>query len=422
MPSRALDYWGLARPYRFDRLLCLVSAGALGILVLAYAVYCALTGELIRYTPREDYFLYLAALLLVGVALAPWPRLAMLPLALATVDLSVGAGSMALKKAGLAFNSVMPRNFNEEPRFEWHPLLQGVPIPSISVDVVGHRVSHSSAGTRGRDYTPEELSRKSVVAVFGGSATYDIAVADDDTWANRLEQMLGPDDFAVINHGVPGYSTVEHVVQTAFYADAFGVKPTCALYYIGWNDIRSAHIEDLDPGYARFHLRTMVDGLQVRRYGAAYRSISPSFTVVTRALSQQMETIRPPELKGRTQSGRDPELVALYRRNARSISMINRGRGIRTIWVGQILNVAVLNDDKIYGWLPFVRNKDVWPLLHRFNDQLRDEAQSLGDLYLEVSPDDFAPDDFNDNGHFDEAGALKFARLIVRQVAEACRR
>jgi hypothetical protein len=422
MPSRALDHWGLVRPYRFDRLLCLISAGALGLLVLVFAVYCALTGELIRYTPRQDYFLYLGALVVAGAVLARWPWLAIVPLALATIDLSLGAGSLALKRTGLAFHSILPKNANEEQRFEWHPMLQVVPIPSMSVEVVNFRVSHSSAGTRGREYTPDELSRKSVVAVFGGSATYDISVGDNDTWANRLEQTLGPNDFAVINHGVPGYSTVEHVVQTAFYADAFGVKPTCALYYVGWNDIRNAHIDNLDPGYARFHLRTQVDGLQVRRYGAGYRSVSPLFTLLARVVSQEMETIRPPELSGALASGNDPALEALYRRNARSISMINRGRGVRTVWVGQILNVAVLNDDKIYGWLPFVRNKDVWPLLSHFNAALRDEAQSLGDPYIEVSPNDFTPSDFNDNGHFDEAGALKFAHLIAPQVSAACRR
>ena len=82
----------------------------------------------------------------------------------------------------------------------------------------------------------------------------------------------------------------------------------------------------------------------------------------------------------------------------------------------------MLNDDKIYGWLPFVRNKDVWPLLDRFNEQLRAEAESLGDLYIEVDPGDFGSDDFADNGHFDEAGAAKFAHMIAPPVAEACRR
>jgi len=211
-------------------------------------------------------------------------------------------------------------------------------------------------------------------------------------------------------------------VQTAFYADTFGARPTCALYFIGWNDIRSAHIENLDPGYARYHLRTMIDGLNVRRFGTAYRSISPLFTLVARFVSNEMETIRPPELEGTPKEGSDPALEALYQRNVRSISMINRGRGVRTIWVGQILNVAVLDDDKIYGWLPLVRNKDVWPLLSVFNDRLREEATALGDAYIGVRPDDFSPDDFRDNGHFLEAGSLKFARLLAPTVAKECRK
>lgn len=422
MSNWVLRHTGLVRPYRFDRLLCVLAAGALLVLIGACALACAVTGELTRHTPRDSYFVYLLLLTVGGGLLAPWPRAAAVLLALAAIDLALGAGSLAMEKTGLAFNSIMPGNLNVDQRFEWHPLLQAVPIPSISVDVVGNRTSHSSAGTRGRDYSAEELARKSVVAVFGGSATYDIAVGDDDTWAHRLEQALGENDFAVINHGVPGYSTVEHLVQTAFYADAFGTKPTCALYYIGWNDIRSAHIEHLDPGYARYHLRTMVDGLGVRRFGNAYRSISPLFTIVVRAVSNEVETIRPPVLEGKPQAGSDPVLEAFYRRNVRSISMINRGRGIRTIWVGQILNVAVLDDDGIYGWLPFVRNKDVWPLLSRFNDRLREEAGALGDAYIEVRPDDFSPKDFRDNGHFLAAGSLKLARLLAPTVAKECRK
>jgi hypothetical protein len=135
-----------------------------------------------------------------------------------------------------------------------------------------------------------------------------------------------------------------------------------------------------------------------------------------------MDTIRPSELEGTPKEGSDPALEALYQRNVRSISMINRGRGVRTIWVGQILNVAVLDDDKIYGWLPFVRNKDVWPLLSIFNGRLREEATELGDAYIDVRPDDFSPEDFRDNGHFLEAGSLKFARFLAPSVARECRK
>ena len=69
-----------------------------------------------------------------------------------------------------------------------------------------------------------------------------------------------------------------------------------------------------------------------------------------------------------------------------------------------------------------VRDRDVWPPLNRFNAELRDEARSLSDPYIEVDPDDFTPDDFVDQGHFSEAGAIKFVHLIAPQVADACRR
>ena len=101
--------------------------------------------------------------------------------------------------------------------------------------------------------------------------------------------------------------------------------------------------------------------------------------------------------------------------------MINRGRGIRTIWVGQILNLAVLDDDEVYGWLPLVRNKDVWPLLSRFNKRLTGEALALGDVYVDARPDHFSSDDFRDNGHFLESGSLKLARLLAPIVEQACR-
>ena len=254
MHNLALRHVGLAKPYRFERLLAVLVAACLAFAVAATAIGLVVAGELDRHSPRELYFLYLAGLILAGLALAPWPWLSSVVLTLAVVDFSLGLGSLALLSLGLAPSAILPNNYTLDRRFQWHPLLQAVPIPSISVPVTNFYVSHSSEGTRGRDHTAAELAGKSVVAVFGGSATYDISVDDEDTWPNRLEALLGPREFAVINHGVPGYSTVEHVVQTAFYQTKFGTPPSCALYFIGWNDIRNAHITDIDPGYARYHL------------------------------------------------------------------------------------------------------------------------------------------------------------------------
>ncbi len=119
-------------------------------------------------------------------------------------------------------------------------------------------ISHTSEGTRGRDPAPHALDGRSVVATFGGSTTYDIGNGEGDTWSERLGEALGPQRVFVVNHGVPGYSTAEHLIQTAFYQTKFGKPPHCAIYYVGWNDLRNAHIPNLDPGYADFALPSQV--------------------------------------------------------------------------------------------------------------------------------------------------------------------
>lgn len=415
-------YAGLERPFAFERVLILAWAATLAAFVLVAVGALIFLDELNSGSPREQYFVYLGLLILLGVLLPKYPRLAACVLSLATIDFSLGLGSFAMEEVGLAKSSVLPGKYDDPPRFEWHSLLQATPIPSIQRNVVHLKVSHSSERTRGRNHDSDDLAKKIVIATFGGSTTYDVSVSDDETWSSRLEGLLGAEKHAVINHGVLGYTTAEHLIQTAFYQVKFGVAPHCAVYYIGWNDIRNAHIPRLDPGYADFHLPSQVDGLKVRRVGPSYTSISPLLTIIGRLASLELDTIKPPrELNIEPQAGGAPALEKIFVSNVRAISAINRSRGIKSIWISQVLNSALYANDGLDGWIPLVRNKDVLPLLERFNDLLRIEANQLGDVYINVSSADFSPSDFRDNGHFLPAGSLKFARLIAPQVAEACR-
>ena len=104
-----------------------------------------------------------------------------------------------------------------------------------------------------------------------------------------------------------------------------------------------------------------------------------------------------------------------------TISAINRGRGVTTIWVGQIINRARFAGEGRYGWLPLVRDRDVWPLLQQLNALLDRTAQTLGDRRVDVSPDDFSDADFADNGHFSARGSRRFAQLLAPAVRDACR-
>ncbi|MGE0577797.1 MAG: hypothetical protein AB7F22_28745 [Reyranella sp.] len=428
MPNRVRAYFGLARPCRFERAIIAVIAVLAAVAVAAMACWLVGIDELHAGGPRADYFLYLLVLLGSAVALVRWPWLAGALLTLAIVDFAWGAGAYALRRAGVEVVPLLPADRAESPRFQWHALLQAVPIPSLQLtSVTGLAISHTSEGTRGREPTPESLAGRAMVATYGGSTTYDIAAGEGDTWSDRLALALdrGQDGghFLVVNNGVPGYSTVEHLIQTAFYQTKFGKKPRCAIYYVGWNDLRNAHIPGLDPGYADFHLPSQVDSLKTRRVGGSHVTLSPLLTVLVRILGASVDTVRyRADPYGRPPvDGDDPAVETLFERNVRSISAINRERGVATIWVGQLLNRAQLRGDGRYGWLPLVRDRDLWPMQQRLNAVLARTAKALGDFYIDVPADDFSDPDFVDNGHFSAAGAQRFADFLAPAVRDACR-
>ena len=397
--------------------------GLLGILaVAAAAIWLFRIDELEPGGPRGDYFLYLAALLALALSVARWPRLSGALLVLACVEFAWGLGSWALTPPGSP--SLLPPVSAEPARFQWHPLLQAVPVSGLAfTSTTGLAIRHSSQGTRGRDPDPARLADGKVVATFGGSATYDIGNGEGDTWPERLDEALRGDGLIVVNHGVPGYTTAEHVLQTAFYPDKFGKAPRCALYFVGWNDLRNAHIPDLDAGYADFHMSSQVDSLKVRRVGGSNVTISPLLTVLARLVSAEVDTVRyakdpyalPPV------AGPDAAAATIFERNVRSISALNRARGTSTIWVGQVVNPERLKGEGLYGWLPRVRDRDLPQLLRESNALLERTARALGDAYVALPDDAFDPADFVDQGHFSAAGARRFAALLAPAVREACR-
>jgi lysophospholipase L1-like esterase len=424
--SRVRAHFGLEQPYRFGRVLVLLATLALSLVVLAAVLFLWSRGGradrgISWGTPRSWYFVYLTALLALTLLLARWPRKALAVLSLASLEIGLGFGSALLYIAHLTIaNPLFPNNYHR-PLYDWHPLLQAVPKPTPPAEAATTKVHITAERLRGRDRTPQELQGKTVIALFGGSTTMDFSNPDGESWADRLEQKLGADRYAVINHGAPGYTTAEHVLQTAFYQRAFDTAPDCAIYYIGWNDLTNAHIPDLDPGYADYHLPGQIDFLGARRLDSPVLTISPVLRIVTRLLTLAVDTPRPVGTPpGRVQPGSDPKLEAIYRSNIHAISAINRERGIVTVWVGQVMNPYQSSSETMRGWLPFVTPDQMLPMIARFNRLLQREAAALGDRYIDVLASSFHDTDFIDEGHFSPAGALRFAHEIAPSVAEAC--
>jgi lysophospholipase L1-like esterase len=89
--------------------------------------------------------------------------------------------------------------------------------------------------------------------------------------------------------------------------------------------------------------------------------------------------------------------------------------------VGQLLNRERLAGEGLYGWLPLVRDRDLWALQQKLNAILERTAKELGDVYVGVPPQLFVGADFVDQGHFSRRGARRFAEALAPVVRDACR-
>ena len=356
--------------------------------------------------------LYFFALVAIAVFFAVKSKFtaATFSIGLLFIELVLGYAGPVTSKLGLDLDlrSFLPR---DDFPFVFHPMLGAIPDPNYRT----RSVSHSSSSLR--NTFPGFDDEKPHVAVFGGSTTYDLGVSSDSkTWVSQLAGRLPKYSFS--NNGVPGYSSAEHVVQTAFYVDRAGSLPSCAVYYFGWNDIRNFGFSHLDSGFANFHLLAQYGNLEVR---ADVNSPSPLVNVLGNFIlrAELPFPVLAGEL-GKPVSEQDA-LFDIARDNLASILAMNERRGIHTVFVAQILNRSKLTDPSaVYGWLPFVYDSDVWPLQERFNMYVKSfaEENSAGFLYPNIEK--FEERDFVDNGHFSDAGAAKFAEIIALDLEGAC--
>ncbi|HUZ34688.1 MAG TPA: hypothetical protein VMV19_21670 [Xanthobacteraceae bacterium] len=410
--------YGFAQPYDFTRALPFIAAIAMLLVIVATGAGDTALGKVNWGTYRSAYFIYLGSVALLAALLSFAPRLAWPLIALVFLDFSLGFGTSALTHMKFIAYNIMPADSVTE-QYVFHPLLQATPNPNF----VGHlpvEVRHNSQGLRGPERDPERLKQQTVIAAIGGSTTYDLGVAEGQTWPERLEHLLGT-RYAVLNHGVPTYATVENLIQTLFYLESYGVAPHCAIYYEGWNDVRNAHDPHLDPGYADFHLLDKYTWMQARRR-PLFAEISPLGRITVSYLQRWIDTVPTAEslFNHSPSSGSDPLLEKYFRKNLETIAAVNKSRGITTIFVGQVLNRARLHDTQSHSWWPLVRDADVWPLQTRFNTILKETADSVGVAAFVPPIGQFQDSDFVDKGHFSAQGSEKFSAMLAPVVRANC--
>jgi lysophospholipase L1-like esterase len=403
-----------APSYDFSRILPAMGGGLLVSAGLALAAWGAFSSKSAPWNPLMVYGLIIATagLATALLSMTGWKRTALTLLALASLDLTFGLGTQALALAGYR-NSFLPMktvSLLNGKRFTYHPLLQGVPTPGFDNGFFIHdKKGHRAILPAGNPDGPR-------IALIGGSSTYDLGNPAGKTWPDDLQRIIPQAN--LINFGVPGYSTSEHIIQTAYYLAPENV--TCAVYYIGWNDIRNSFVPTLDPAYADYHLLGHVDFMRIR----SVTGVSSIYNFLANARMVRKFTSyapSPADYRGwKPRSGIDKRLEKIYRRNLHTLKAINDEQGRRTVFIPQIMNYARLTGEGRYGWFPLVRDRDIPAINDHFNAVLKQEAARMGIPFVEISPSQFNKDDFVDVGHFNARGAEKFARLIAPAIRKAC--
>ena len=405
--------WGSQREDQIKGLLLL---GLVGFFTVVVAVLFSLRLVGFGEAVWASFYIYLSILLAVSAVCVFFKAnsLALFALMVVMVELVIGVGPLVLQKLGVdsPVRAFVAESSEIKDQYVFHPLLGGIPNPGLNTE----NIQHTHTGLRASDLPFDE--RKSHIAVFGGSTTYDIGVdSDKNTWVSELGRLLP--EYTVTNNGVPGYSSMEHVVQTAFYSDRAGSMPVCSIYYLGWNDIRSFGLESLDSGYADFHMPSQYGNLRVRQGlatpSAILNIVGPYFWRTELPFPNTKGTL------GKSIQDQD----AVFERvehNLESIHAMNRVRGIRTIFIGQLLNMhQLVEKDRTHQWVPFVYSADVWPLQQRMNALIKTTAKRLGSSYIGLDIDAFKNEDFADKGHFSNQGAIKFAGLLKEPISRLCK-
>jgi len=318
--------------------------------------------------------------------------------------LELGAQVIFIAITGNFYNPGSPLR---ELRFQPHPLLQGIPRPGDY-----ERYSHNPAHQRTTFNEHKEKNAKTI-SIYGGSSTYDLGVGDRETWASELSENLGR-GFVIENHGVPGYTTVEALIQTTF--DFRFRKPICAIYYEGWNDLRNAHIRGLQPDYSDYHLPSQADNLKIRGATSFMARRSTIFRILQSPLKQEQVTVA-----GEISDQFDERLSTIYKGNLRLIALLAKDSGVKPIFIPQVLNYKSLRADKPTPWFPFTKEKDIGKLLDLMNKDMEHVAKSVQVTFLsEPLQVIWKNEDFVDEVHFSAKGAKKFADSISERVAMEC--
>lgn len=299
--------------------------------------------------------------------------------------------------------------------FEPHPYLVARPRSGARIERGRAVVSTTPFHTRATGPAPPRADAVTVATV-GGSTTFGTRVTDADSWPWLLQERLGV-GYNVVNFGVPGYSTVENIIQMSLLVPE--TRPRIVVFYEGWNDIRNYHWPGFQPDYYS-HGMTQFDTLipaAVDR--ASFLSRAARYSYVMRLLGRAAGV---PVIAWDAQpsADRDPEVDRIYVRNLYTLKALAGRFGMTALFVPQVLNLEALQraGDRP-GWAPYVRNSALGGLMRDFNALMAGvctTGERQCQFVAEPLSTSWTNDDFLDEGHFSRRGGEKLAEILTARI------
>ncbi len=264
------------------------------------------------------------------------------------------------------------------------------PRPGFRGDFLGRPVTINALGLRGAEVAEPKPVRRRRVLCFGDSITFGYGVGDDETYAFRLGQALGPHGVEVVNAGVTGYTS--HQVLALAERVVPRVRPDLATVCIGWNDGSARPVDDRE--YAR----------RLRRVMAVESAFDRSY--IFRAMKRVYARAQARPSGSRTATRRVP--LEAYRENLTRLVARLRAQGVQPVFID----------------LPRRRRPAEAPLESPYPAAFAAAARELGVPCLSAGELGYdAPLDDNqryfiDTLHFSAAGHERLAEHLARQFDE----
>ena len=302
--------------------------------------------------------------------------------------------------------------------FELHPFLVGRLKTSVKVEKNKKTITIPNNHTRwtGAKQDDHNLVR---IAILGGSTVFGSGVTDEESWPALLQAMLGK-KYAVINYGVPGYSTAENIIQMALIVPE--KRPDIVIYYEGWNDIRNYHEKNIGADYYGHGMRQYGNlGISVFDQQTMYESLKEIFAtvwladrimkVIGNSQKQTKNTLEIFDIP-------DQYVDRIYIRNLNTLKLLAENIDAFAVFVPQVLNYkSYYGKEGSREWTRHIKDEVMPILMDKFNDHMNgvcSQEEHTCVVLSEVIEEKWLPGDFVDDGHFSKDGGLKFAEIVAQ--------